>query len=158
MSTAKEIWVFAEQENGRLAGVALELLSEGRKLAEKSGYTLCAMLASADGAPLHQELFNFGAKKIYNIEDPKLATYQNDYFAKAVHTLIDAEKPEIVLYGASTIGRSLAPTVAVNVTSLPTQVWGMLAAIVTPVIGSSTSSRAGDEENALPQVLLATTL
>jgi caffeyl-CoA reductase-Etf complex subunit CarE len=113
MSANKEIWVYAEQENGKLAGVVFELLSEGRKLAEKSGYTLCALLASADGKPMHQQLFNYGAKKIYNVEDSKLVTYQNDYFAKAVHTLIEQEKPEIVLYGASTIGRSLAPTVAV---------------------------------------------
>jgi caffeyl-CoA reductase-Etf complex subunit CarE len=113
MSANKEIWVYAEQENGKLAGVVFELLSEGRKLAEKSGYTLCALLASADGKPMHQQLFNYGAKKIYNVEEPRLVIYQNDYFAKAVHTLIEQEKPEIVLYGASTIGRSLAPTVAV---------------------------------------------
>ncbi len=113
MSTKKEIWVYAEQENGKLAGVVFELLSEGRKLAEKSGFTLCALLASADGKPMHQELFNYGAKKIYNVEDPKLVTYQNDYFSKAVDQLLKSEEPEIVLYGASTIGRSIAPTVAV---------------------------------------------
>jgi len=113
MSTKKEIWIYAEQENGKLAGTVFELLSEGRKLAEKSGYTLCALLPSADGKPMHQELFNYGAKKIYNIEDPKLVTYQNDYFAKVVDTLLKSEEPEIVLYGASTIGRSIAPTVAV---------------------------------------------
>lgn len=112
MSTKKEIWVYAEQENGQLSGVVFELLSEGRKLAEKSGFTLCAVLASADGTAMHQELFNYGAKKIYNIEDPKLDTYQNDYFSKVIADLIAAESPEIVLYGASTIGRSLAPTVA----------------------------------------------
>jgi electron transfer flavoprotein alpha subunit len=113
MSTKKEIWVYAEQENGKLAGTVFELLSEGRKLAEKSGFTLCALLASADGKPMHQELFNYGAKKIYNVEDPKLITYQNDYFAKVVDQLLKSEEPEIVLYGASTIGRSIAPTVAV---------------------------------------------
>ncbi|MFA5687601.1 MAG: electron transfer flavoprotein subunit alpha/FixB family protein [Kiritimatiellales bacterium] len=110
---SKEIWIFAEQENGHVAGVVYELLTRGRMLAEKSGYTLCAVLPSAAGAPLHQELFNYGAKKIYNLEDPKLETYQNDYFAKVIHELIEKEKPEIVLYGATTIGRSLAPTVAV---------------------------------------------
>ncbi|MCU0858763.1 MAG: electron transfer flavoprotein subunit alpha/FixB family protein, partial [Pontiellaceae bacterium] len=113
MSANKEIWVYAEQENGRLAGVVFELLSEGRKLADKSGFTLCAALASANGKPMHQELFNYGAKKIYNMEDPKLGTYQNDYFSKVMADLIKEKNPEIVLYGASTIGRSLAPTVAV---------------------------------------------
>jgi electron transfer flavoprotein alpha subunit len=113
MNAKKEIWVYAEQEHGKLAGVVFELLSEGRKLAAKSGYTLCAVLASANGKPLHQELFNYGAKKIYNVEDPKLETYQNDYVSKVVYTLIEQQNPEIVLYGATTIGRSLAPTVAV---------------------------------------------
>jgi electron transfer flavoprotein alpha subunit len=113
MNTKKEIWVYAEQENGHLAGVVFELLSEGRKLAAKSGYTLCAVLPSANGKPMHQELFNYGAKKIYNVEDPKLETYQNDYVSKVVYSLIEQENPEIVLYGATTIGRSLAPTVAV---------------------------------------------
>ena len=113
MSTNKEIWVYAEQENGKLAGVVFELLSEGRKLAAKSGFTLCAVLASANGKPMHQELFNYGAKKIYNIKDPRFEIYQNDYFSKAMADLIKDRSPEIVLYGASTIGRSLAPTVAV---------------------------------------------
>lgn len=113
MSGSKEIWVYAEQENGHVAGVVHELLTRGRMLAEKSGFTLCAVLPSAKGAPMHQELFNYGARKIYNIEDPRLETYQNDYAAHAVYALIERENPEIVLYGATTIGRSLAPTVAV---------------------------------------------
>ncbi len=113
MRTPREIWVYAEQENGRLAGVVFELLSEGRKLAEKSGYTLCALLASANGSPMHRDLFNYGAKKIYNVEDPKLLLYQNDYFAAVVDQLLKSEQPEIVLVGSTTIGRSLAPTVAV---------------------------------------------
>jgi electron transfer flavoprotein alpha subunit len=71
------------------------------------------VLPSANGAPMHQQLFNYGAKKIYNVEDPKLITYQNDYFSKVVDQLLKSEEPEIVLYGATTIGRSIAPTVAV---------------------------------------------
>jgi electron transfer flavoprotein alpha subunit len=115
MDAKKEIWVFAEQENGKLHSVVLELLTKGRALAEKSGYTLCAVLPAADGKPLRQELFNHGAKKIYELTDPKFAEYQNDYFSKAVADLIQAENPSIVLYGATIIGRSLAPTVAVMV-------------------------------------------
>ncbi len=115
MSTTKELWVFAEQREGKIAGVVYELLSEGQILCEKSGYTLCAVLPSADGASLCQELYNFGAKKVYTIDDPKLKDYQNDYYSRAVAQLINEKKPEIVLYGATTIGRSLAPTVAVMV-------------------------------------------
>jgi len=115
MDAKKEIWIFAEQENGKLHSVVLELLTKGRELAEKSGYTLCAILPAAAAAPLHQELFNHGAKKIYALTDPKLAEYQNDYCSKAVSDLILAESPSIVLYGATIIGRSVAPTVAVMV-------------------------------------------
>ncbi len=111
----KEIWIFAEQRQGKLAGVVLELLSKGQVLAEKSGYKLCAVLLSAGGQPFFQELFNHGAEKIYTLEDPRLADYQNDYYAKAVAELIAREPPEIMLYGATTVGRSLAPTVAVMV-------------------------------------------
>ncbi len=115
MSTTKELWVYAEQREGKLASVVQELLSEGQILAEKAGFTLAAVLPSANGAELCQELYNFGAKKVYTIDDPKLAGYQNDYYARAIAQIINEKKPEIVLYGATTIGRSLAPTVAVMV-------------------------------------------
>lgn len=109
----QELWVFAEQSNGKLSSVSLELLGEGQRLAEKSGYTLTAVLLSADGKAMQQELFNYGAQKIYNIEDPSLDEFQNDYYSKALGELIEKESPEIVLYGATLVGRSLAPTVAV---------------------------------------------
>lgn len=116
MSTIlKEIWVFAEQREGKLSNATLELLGEGQRLAKKSGYTVAAVLPAASGKAFHQELFNYGAAKIYNIQDPKLAEYQNDYFAKAIADLILQHKPEIMLYGATTIGRSVAPTIAVMV-------------------------------------------
>ncbi len=115
MNTTKELWVFAEQRDGKIAGVVQELLSEGQILAKKAGYVLAAVLPSDNGASLCQELYNFGAKKVYTIDDPKLKDYQNDYYSRAVAQLINEKKPEIVLYGATTIGRSLAPTVAVMV-------------------------------------------
>ena len=115
MSTTKELWVFAEQRDGKIAGVVHELLSEGLVLCEKSGYMLCAVLPSDDGAGHCQELYNYGAKKVYTLDDPKLKDYQNDYYSRAVAQLIKEKQPEIVLYGATSIGRSLAPTVAVMV-------------------------------------------
>lgn len=112
---SNEIWVFAEHREGKLLSAPLELLGEAQRLAKKSGYTVAAILPSADGKTFQQELFNYGAAKIYNIEDPKLAEYQNDYYAKAIADLINKEKPEIVLYAATTIGRSVAPTIAIMV-------------------------------------------
>lgn len=115
MSTTKELWVFAEQRDGKIAGVVYELLSQGKILADKAGYTLAAVLPSIHGTELCQELFNYGAKKVYTLDDPKLASYQNDYYSRTIAGLIHEKKPEIVLYGATTIGRSLAPTIAVMV-------------------------------------------
>jgi electron transfer flavoprotein alpha subunit len=111
----KELWVFAEQREGKIHNAVLELLSEGQELVKKSGYTLCAVLLSDNGKSMQQELFNYGAKKVYNLQDKKLAYYQNDYYAKALSDLILADKPEIILFAATTIGRSFAPTVAVMV-------------------------------------------
>lgn len=113
--TKKEIWVFAEQKNGKLKKTSLELLSEAQKLSEKSGYLLAAVLVSAEGKPHFQELFNYGAKKIYNLEDQKLADFHNDYYSKAVADLIEKDRPEIFLFGATYIGRCLAPTLAMRV-------------------------------------------
>ncbi len=115
MTFAKEIWVFAEHREGKLNNAVFELLGEGQRLAKKSGYTVCAVLPAAEGKKFHQELFNYGAAKIYNLENPKLNEYQNDYYAKAIADLILKEKPEIMLYGATTVGRSVAPTIAVMV-------------------------------------------
>ena len=115
MNKAAEIWVFAEQREGILNNVTLELLTKGRELASASGYLLAAVLLAKNGKDFHQELFAYGAQKIYDFSDPKLNFYQNDYYATCVSELIKANCPEIVLYGATTLGRSLAPTVAVMV-------------------------------------------
>lgn len=111
----KEIWIFAEQREGVISLATLELLSEGQILAAKSGYTLCAVLLSSDDTNLLQILYNYGAKKVYSAVSPKLGYYQNDYYSKVIADLIFENKPEIVLYGATSVGRSLAPTIAVMV-------------------------------------------
>ena len=107
-----EIWIFAEQRDGRLESVALELLSKGAELASKSGYALAAVLLSEDGAALAPELFAHGAQKVYALDAPQFAYYQNDWWSEAFVSLVRDKAPEIVLVGATTIGRSLAPTVA----------------------------------------------
>lgn len=115
MSTKKELWVFAEQRDGKLAGVVHELLGEGRALADKAGYTLAAVLFSADGAVLCPELFRHGAEKIYTVDDSRLADYQNDFYTHALSELIKERQPEVVLLGGTIIGRSLAPSVAAKI-------------------------------------------
>ena len=107
-----EVWVFAEQEDGRLSDVPLELLGKGRELADTLSVPLAAVLLGDDVAALAQTLIAHGADKVYLVEDPALAHYQAGSYRKVICGLIERHAPQIVLYGATPIGRDLAPTVA----------------------------------------------
>jgi len=107
-----EVWVFAEQEDGKLNDVPLELLGRGRSLADQLGVTLAAVLPGRQVGALCEELIAYGADKVYHVEDRLLEQYQTVSYAKVVCRLIEKHKPQIVLYGATAIGRDLAPRVA----------------------------------------------
>ncbi len=108
------VWVFAEQRRGELMGVSIELLGEGRKLANDIGTELCAVLCGDKVDNLVDELFEYGADKVYYANSPDLATYTSDAYTKAIYTAILKYKPEIVLMGATHIGRDLGPSIAVK--------------------------------------------
>ncbi len=105
------VWVFAEQRDGRLKSVAFELLAEGRKLAKKLGTEVCAVCLghNVEGA---EQLASYGADRVYLADDPALADHQEDYCTRALVDLIRKHRPEIVLAGATAMGRSLIPRVA----------------------------------------------
>ena len=105
------VWVFAEQRDGRLKGVAYELLSEGRKLADKLETELCAICIghNVEGA---EQLVAYGADKVYLAEDPVLADHQEDFYTGVLVDLIRKHRPEIILAGATAMGRSFIPRVA----------------------------------------------
>lgn len=107
-----EVWVFAEQDNGRLAEVSLELLSKGRELANTLGVKLASVLLGERVRPLTQTLIAHGADKVYLCEDPLLKHYQASSYSKVICRAIREERPQIVLYGATGIGRDLAPRLA----------------------------------------------
>jgi len=107
-----EVWVFAEQRSGHLSEVSLELLSKGRELADTLGVKLAAALPGAQVKTLCSELFSHGADKVYVVEDGHLAQYQATSYARVLTVLIEKHKPQIVLYGATCLGRDLAPRVA----------------------------------------------
>ncbi len=107
-----EVWVFAEQEGGRLSDVPLELLGKGRSLADTLGVPLAAVLAGAAVRPLADTLVARGADRVYVVENDLLGRYQTNGYAKVVCDLIAEHRPQIVLYGATAIGRDLAPRVA----------------------------------------------
>ncbi len=111
----KNVWVYAEQRQGVIAPVVKELLGEGRKLADEIGTQLCAILLGKDVAGLTGELIRCGADKVYVAEHPLLENFTTDGHTKVIADAIEEYKPEILLYGATHIGRDLAPRVAARV-------------------------------------------
>ena len=107
-----EVWVFAEQHNGRIEDTPLELMSKARHLADTVGVKLAAVLVGDGVAGLADRLIGCGADKVYLTEDPLLRTYQTNSYAKVLCELIHKYKPQIVLYGATVVGRDLAPRIA----------------------------------------------
>ena len=108
------VWVFAEQREGKLMSVAIELLGEGRKLAAEIGTELCAVLCGHNVDDLVDELYAYGADKVYYANKPELAQYTTDAYTKTIYEAIIEYKPEIVLLGATHIGRDLGPCLAVK--------------------------------------------
>jgi len=107
----KGVWVFAEQRGGKVASVAYELLGIGRKLADERNTELVAILFGApDASP--QELIRWGADKVYHGKHQILESFNDEPYAQLLTTLIKEHKPEIVLTGATPIGRSFFPRVA----------------------------------------------
>lgn len=110
------VWVFAEQRDGQLMSVVAELLGEGQKLARAIGTEVCAiLLGDKNTDELTAELAGWGADKVYLAKDPRLQLYTNDSYAKVIGDAIAKYKPEIVLLGATHIGRDLGPCIAVDV-------------------------------------------
>jgi len=112
LSDYKGVWVFAEQRDGTLNKVSLQLLGCGRGLADDLGEELCAVLPGSGVEELSKDLIAGGADKVYLVEDGKLGHYQTDAYTKVLADLIGKHRPSIVLYGATHIGRDLAPRVA----------------------------------------------
>ncbi|NQT94982.1 MAG: electron transfer flavoprotein subunit alpha [Candidatus Omnitrophica bacterium] len=115
ISAYKGVWVIAEQKNGIIQSVTYELLGEGKKLADKLGVELCAVLLGKDMESKCNELVHRGAEKVYLVDSPKLKQYQNEPYTNVITELINEYKPEIVLCGATSTGRSLVSRVAVKI-------------------------------------------
>lgn len=108
------VWVFAEQRDGELMPVVSELLGEGRKLADCLHTELCAVLPGYKVEKLTSQLIAYGADKVYLAEHEELYTYRTDSYTKVLSECINRYKPEIVLLGATHIGRDLGPCLAVK--------------------------------------------
>jgi len=115
-SQYKGIWVFAEQYEGDVHPVAVELLGEGKKLAKELGCELCALLLGDVSVEKEaKELIEYGADKVYIAIAPELKHYTTLPYTSIISDAIKQYKPEIVLFGATTTGRDLASRIAARI-------------------------------------------
>ena len=108
----KGVWVFCEQREGKLMPTDFELISEARKLADELGCELSGLLLGENVEGIAKELGGYGADKVLVCDSPLLKDYTTDGYAKALCDLIMDKKPEIMLIGATNLGRDLGPRCA----------------------------------------------
>jgi len=114
---SNEVWVFIEQRLGKAADVSFELLSKGRKLAEAMKGDLKAVVMGHGVRDLAAECFHYGAQEVLLIDHPALKDYRTLPYSRTLNDLIKSSRPRVVLFGATIIGRDLAPRVASNTRS-----------------------------------------
>jgi electron transfer flavoprotein alpha subunit len=112
MAKDREVWVFVEQEEGKVAPVSLELLGKARELAQELGGQVCALLCGHNANGLSETAIHYGADRVLLAEHPELATYRSLPFARVAIDLVQKRQPYIFLLGATPIGRDLAPRIA----------------------------------------------
>lgn len=108
----RDVWVFIEQRNGKPADVSFELLSKGRKLADSLKSSLKAIVIGHSIKPIAEETFKFGADEAIIVDNEQLANYRTMPYSRILNELVEKHQPRVMLYGATVIGRDLAPRVA----------------------------------------------
>jgi electron transfer flavoprotein alpha subunit len=111
----KGVFVFAQQVDNKISSVSYELVGEAKRLAGVLGSDVTAVLLGYKVEGLIDRLVKYGADNVIVVDDPALETYMTDPYVTALHAVIEAKKPEILLYGATAIGRDLAPRVSARV-------------------------------------------
>ena len=112
---SKDVYVLAEQRDGVIQKVSIELIGKATELAADLGQKVVAVLLGSNIKDKADVLVKHGADKVIVVDDPMLAEYVTEPYAKALYEVIKANEPEIVLYGATSIGRDLAPRVSARV-------------------------------------------
>lgn len=113
----KNIFVFAEQRGGKIQPVALELIGKASDLAAELGEKVVAMLLGHNVSSLAQELIEYGADEVIVADAPELENYITEEYAQVVSQIADKYLPSIILFGATTIGRDLAPRLSARLTT-----------------------------------------
>ena len=142
-----EVWVFAEQEEGKLAEIAFELLGKARELGDKLGVKVGAVLMGAGVEALAKPLFEGGADIVHLVDDPALKVFRNKAYRHALVELVKECSPQIVIFGATHMGRDLGPAVASALRC------GLTADCTDLQIGDYTDKKTGEEfHNVLHQI------
>lgn len=111
----KGVYVFAQQVDNEICGIAFELLGKGKELAKDLDTDVTAVLIGSNVKNLADKLAEYGADKVIVVDDPELKDYRTEPYAHALSSVINQYKPEIMLVGATAIGRDLGPTVSARV-------------------------------------------
>ena len=111
----RDVWVFCEQKKGVIQSVAYELLGEGKKLARARDQELCGVLLGDNITDAAGSIIARGADKVYVVDSPELKDFRDESYMAAFAELIERYRPEIVLAGATSIGRSFIPRVAAKI-------------------------------------------
>ena len=111
----KGVYIYAQQVDNEISSIAYELLGKGKELAADLGTDVTAVLLGSNVKGLCDKLAEYGADKVIVVDDPELETYRTEPYAHALASVINEYKPEIMLVGATAIGRDLGPTVSARV-------------------------------------------
>lgn len=111
----KGVYVFAQQVDNEISGIAYELLGKAKELAAPLNTDVTAVLIGSDVKNLVDSLAEYGADRVIVVDDPQLKDYRTEPYAHALASVINEYKPEIMLVGATAIGRDLGPTVSARV-------------------------------------------
>lgn len=140
------IFVYIETEGGKVADVSLELLTKGRELADRLGCKLEALVAGHELAGIEQIMARYGADTVWIADDKELAPYRTLPHTAVVCGVFEQEKPQIALFGATPVGRDLAPRVSSTLTS------GLTADCTSLVIGDHTDPKGTEYKDLLYQI------
>ena len=111
----KGVFIYAQQVDNELSSIAFELIGKAKELAKDLGTDVTAVLLGSNVKGLTDELGEYGADKVIVVDNPELETYRTEPYAQALAAVINEYKPEIMLVGATAIGRDLGPTVSARV-------------------------------------------
>ena len=111
----KGVYIYAQQVDNEISSIAFELIGKAKELAGALGTDVTAVLLGHNVSGLVSDLAEYGADKVIVVDDPELETYRTEPYAHALASVINEYKPEIMLVGATAIGRDLGPTVSARV-------------------------------------------